>query len=44
MTAVGDDLPAARAAAYDAADRISFAGLQYRSDIALAAAEGHVRS
>jgi len=44
VTAVGDDLPAARAAAYDAADRISFAGLQYRSDIALAAAEGHVRS
>jgi phosphoribosylamine--glycine ligase len=44
VTAVGDDLPAARAAAYDAAGRISFAGMQFRSDIALAAAEGHVRS
>jgi phosphoribosylamine--glycine ligase len=44
VTAVGDDLPAARAAAYDAASRITFAGMQFRSDIALAAAEGHVRS
>jgi phosphoribosylamine--glycine ligase len=44
VTALGDDLPAARAAAYEAVDRISFAGMQYRSDIALAAAEGHVRS
>ena len=44
VTAVGDDLPAARAAAYDAAERISFAGMQFRNDIGLAAAEGHVRS
>jgi len=44
VTALGDDLPAARAAAYEAVDRISFPGMQYRSDIALAAAEGHVRS
>jgi phosphoribosylamine--glycine ligase len=44
VTALGDDLPAARAAAYEAVDRISFAGMQYRSDIALTAAEGHVRS
>jgi phosphoribosylamine---glycine ligase len=44
VTAAGDDLPAARAAAYDAASRISFAGMQFRSDIALAAAEGHVRT
>jgi phosphoribosylamine---glycine ligase len=44
VTALGDDLPAARTAAYEAVDRISFAGMQYRSDIALTAAEGHVRS
>jgi phosphoribosylamine--glycine ligase len=44
VTALGDDLPAARTAAYEAVDRISFPGMQYRSDIALAAAEGHVRS
>jgi phosphoribosylamine--glycine ligase len=44
VTALGDDLPAARAAAYEAVGRISFAGMQYRSDIGLAAAEGHVRS
>jgi phosphoribosylamine--glycine ligase len=44
VTAVGDDLPAARTAAYEAVDRISFAGMQYRTDIGLAAAEGHVRS
>jgi len=44
VTALGDDLPAARTAAYEAVDRISFAGMRYRSDIALAAAEGHVRT
>jgi phosphoribosylamine--glycine ligase len=44
VTAVADDLPAARAKAYDAVARISFAGMRYRRDIALAAAEGHVRS
>jgi phosphoribosylamine---glycine ligase len=44
VTATGDDVGAARAAAYEAADRISFAGMRLRRDIALAAAEGHVRS
>jgi phosphoribosylamine---glycine ligase len=44
VTALGDELPAARATAYEAADRISFAGMQLRGDIALAAADGHVRS
>jgi phosphoribosylamine--glycine ligase len=43
VTAAGNDLPAARAAAYDAAEQISFAGMRFRSDIGLAAAEGHVR-
>ena len=44
VTATGDDVGAARARAYEAASRISFAGMRYRRDIALAAAEGHVRS
>jgi phosphoribosylamine--glycine ligase len=44
VTAVGDDLVAARAAAYEAAGRISFEGMRFRSDIGLAAAEGHVPS
>ena len=43
VTATGDDLPSAREAAYDAASQISFAGMRLRSDIGLAAAEGHVR-
>ena len=43
VTALGDDLPAARSAAYEAASRISFAGMRFRRDIGLAAAEGHVR-
>ncbi len=43
VTAVGDDLGAARAAAYEAAAQISFAGMRFRRDIALAAAEGHVQ-
>ena len=43
VTATGEDLPAARAVAYDAAARISFAGMRFRGDIGLAAAEGHVR-
>jgi phosphoribosylamine---glycine ligase len=42
VTAVGDDLVAARTAAYDAAARISFAGMRLRRDIALAAAESRV--
>ena len=44
VTGLGDDLPSARAAAYEAVERISFAGMRFRHDIALAAAEGHVRS
>ena len=44
VTAAGDDVGAARARAYEAASRISFAGMRYRRDIALAAAEGHVRT
>jgi phosphoribosylamine--glycine ligase len=44
VTAVGDDLAAARAAAYDAAERISFAGMRFRRDIALAAVESRVGS
>jgi phosphoribosylamine---glycine ligase len=34
VTGVGDDLPAARAAAYEAVERISFSGMKYRTDIA----------
>ena len=44
VTGIAGDLGAARAAAYEAADKIEFAGMQFRRDIALAAAEGHVRS
>jgi phosphoribosylamine--glycine ligase len=44
VTALGDDLAAARAQAYDAVSRISFGGMRFRRDIGLAAAEGHVRS
>jgi phosphoribosylamine--glycine ligase len=44
VTALGDDLLSARTAAYEAVGRISFAGMRFRSDIGLAAAEGHVRS
>jgi phosphoribosylamine--glycine ligase len=43
VTATGDDLVAARNVAYEAAERISFAGMRFRKDIGLAAAEGHVR-
>jgi phosphoribosylamine---glycine ligase len=42
VTATGDDLVSARAAAYEAVERISFAGVRFRQDIGLAAAEGHV--
>jgi phosphoribosylamine---glycine ligase len=42
VTTVGDDLATARAAAYEAVGRISFAGMRFRSDVARAAAEGHV--
>jgi phosphoribosylamine--glycine ligase len=34
VTALGDSLAEARAAAYDAASRIDFAGVQFRRDIA----------
>jgi phosphoribosylamine--glycine ligase len=44
VTATGDDVAAARALAYEAVGGISFDGMQHRHDIALAAAEGHVRS
>jgi phosphoribosylamine--glycine ligase len=43
VTAIGDDLVAARSGAYDAVHRISFPGMRFREDIGLAAAEGHVR-
>ena len=38
VTALGDDLAAARTSAYDAVARISWPGMQYRTDIAAAAA------
>ena len=38
VTALGDDLAAARATAYDAVSRISWPGMQYRTDIAASAA------
>jgi len=44
VTGIADDLGAARAAAYEAVDRIAFAGMRFRRDIAVAAAEGHVHS
>jgi phosphoribosylamine--glycine ligase len=44
VTATGDDVAGARATAYEAADRISFAGMRLRRDIAQAAAQGHVHS
>ncbi|HSC48869.1 MAG TPA: phosphoribosylamine--glycine ligase [Gaiellaceae bacterium] len=44
VTATGEDVGTARAAAYDAVDRISFAGMWFRTDIGLAAAERHVRT
>jgi phosphoribosylamine---glycine ligase len=44
VTAVGEDLSAARTAAYEAVGRITFAGMRFRRDIGLAAAEGHVRT
>jgi phosphoribosylamine---glycine ligase len=44
VTGTGDDVGSARSRAYEAASRISFAGMRYRRDIALTAAEAHVRS
>ena len=43
VTATGGDVGSARSRAYEATSRISFAGMRYRRDIALTAAEGHVR-
>jgi phosphoribosylamine--glycine ligase len=40
VTALGDTVADARAAAYDAVARIDFEGMRYRSDIAAAAAAG----
>jgi phosphoribosylamine--glycine ligase len=42
VTALGDDLEAARSLAYDAASRISFTGVRYRTDIAIEESS-HVR-
>jgi phosphoribosylamine---glycine ligase len=39
VTALGPDLPAARTTAYEAVERIAFAGMRYRRDIAAAAEE-----
>jgi phosphoribosylamine--glycine ligase len=44
ITATGADVGTARALAYEAASQISFEGMQFRHDIALSAAEGHVHS
>jgi phosphoribosylamine--glycine ligase len=44
VTARGEDVAAARSVAYEAIERISFAGMRFRRDVALEAAEGHVRS
>ena len=43
VTGVGDDVAGARAVAYEAVARISFAGMRFRSDIAVGM-EGHVRA
>ncbi len=42
VTALGDDLAAARARAYEAVGKIDFEGCQYRRDIALAALPANV--
>jgi phosphoribosylamine--glycine ligase len=42
VTASGEDLAAARQAAYDVVGRVAFAGAQYRTDIALRAVNGEV--
>jgi phosphoribosylamine---glycine ligase len=44
VTGVADDLSGAREAAYEAAAKIVFDGMQFRRDIALTAAGGHVLS
>jgi phosphoribosylamine--glycine ligase len=42
VTASGEDLAAARQAAYDTVGRVAFAGAQYRTDIALRAVNGEI--
>lgn len=42
VVALGDDLTSARATAYEAIGKISWEGVQYRTDIALAAAENRI--
>ena len=42
VTATGPELAAAREAAYDLVGKVSFAGMQYRTDIALRAVHGDV--
>jgi phosphoribosylamine---glycine ligase len=42
VTATGEDLTAARQAAYELVGRVGFAGAQYRTDIALRAADGEI--
>jgi phosphoribosylamine--glycine ligase len=44
VTGMGDDLAAARSKAYDAVSRISWPGMQYRTDIAGAAVEVGTRA
>jgi phosphoribosylamine---glycine ligase len=43
VTATGDDVAAGRERAYEAAGQISFAGMRFRRDVALAATQEHVR-
>ncbi len=40
VVGTGEDLDAARVAAYAGVEQIAFAGSQHRTDIALAAAQG----
>lgn len=42
VVALGEDLTSARATAYEAIGKISWEGVQYRTDIALAAAENRI--
>src|SRR5262249_50762328 len=42
VTGTGDDLAAARQAAYDLVSKVGFPGAQYRTDIALRAVHGEI--
>jgi phosphoribosylamine--glycine ligase len=44
VTALGDDVAGARRRAYEAVRRISWPGMQYRTDIAAVAAQEEVRA